>query len=264
MPSPLRKTRKSKSPASKSPHSHGSKVRKKRERELAERAKHDSAVRDQLIELMEEDPELITTFQRHLERELGSKWNSLSSKQQASKIKNAMRQYRVPQSNLRGGKRTKRKLRKHGKSRKTRKSKKKKGGDDSMHRTFGKLVTDITGMHKNIYSNIRHKLRNIFIEMEKQNKDIDIEIVESNIKDLNELLDNNSDYTNNVSNCHPSIYNEIGNDGKSIYDLKMGIHPNIYKLPSRYVDKTKQELEDLLVKIANSDKNGCPSNYSYE
>lgn len=127
MPSPLRKTGKtrkrlSKSPASKSPDSHGSKVTKKRERDLAERAKHDSAVRDQLIELMEEDPELITTFQSHLERQYGDKWNSLNSKQQALKIKNAMMKYRVPtsQSNRKGGKRTKRRLKKSRKSRRTR------------------------------------------------------------------------------------------------------------------------------------------------
>ncbi len=76
---------------------------------------------------MEEDPELITTFQRHLARQYGDKWNSLNSKQQALKIKNAMMKYRVPtsQSNRKGGKRTKRRLKKRGKSRKIRKSRKK-------------------------------------------------------------------------------------------------------------------------------------------
>jgi len=119
MTSPSRKhgkTRKrlSKSPSSKSPNNRND----KKERELAERAKNDSAVRDQLIELMEEDDELITTFQSHLERQLGDKWNSLNSKQKAVKIKNAMMKHRIPQSNQRGGKRTKRKLGKRGKSRK--------------------------------------------------------------------------------------------------------------------------------------------------
>lgn len=123
MPTPPRKTgktRKRLSKSSNSPDSHRERVAEHRERDLVERAKNDSAVHDQLIELMEEDPELITTFQSHLERQLGDKWNSLNSKQKALKIKNAMMKYRVPSSNRRGGKRTKRRLRKRGKSIKTR------------------------------------------------------------------------------------------------------------------------------------------------
>lgn len=123
MPSPIRRTRKklSKSPASKSPDSHKDKVSKKRERDLVERAKNNSAVHNQLIELMEEDPELIITFQSHLERQFGDKWNSLDPKQKALKIKNTMMNYRVPQSKRSGGKLTKRRLKKNRKSIKTRK-----------------------------------------------------------------------------------------------------------------------------------------------
>ena len=161
-----------------------------------------------------------------------------------------------------GGKRTKRRLRKSRKSRKSRKTRKsiKKKKSGGFNTDFSRPITKFTGMHKNIYSNIRHKFRNISREMEKHSTDIKTEIIQSNINDLNKLLDDNINYTNNdVYNCHPSIYSDKGNDGKSIYDLKEGIQKNIQtKLPSRYVNKTTQELEYLLLKIGSSDKNGCP------
>lgn len=117
MPSPHRKntkTRKrlSKSPASKSPDSHNSKVNKKRERELVERANVDSSVRKQLIELMEEDQELIDTYYRHLERRFKGEWNNFSDKEKAELIKKSLFSNRIPISN-KGGKRTKRRLKKN-------------------------------------------------------------------------------------------------------------------------------------------------------
>lgn len=261
MPTPPRKTgktRKRLTKSSNSPDNHRERVAEHRERELVERAKHDSAVRKQLIQLMEEDPELIEIYSKHLQRKHGKNWDNFNPKIQAEKIKEVMEQYRIPQSKRGGRRRTKRRLKKRGKSRKIRKSRKKKGGIIDISRRF----TGLTGMHKNIYSNIRHKLRNISREMEKQDIKIDIEIVKSNINDLNELLVNNSDYGNNdVSNCHPSIYSDKGNDGKSIYNLKKEIEENIYKLPLG--SDIKNQLGKLLMKIANSDSNGCPSNYSY-
>ena len=114
----------SKSPASKSPDSYRDKIAKNRERELVERAKHNSEVHEQLIELMEEDKDMIEIFEGHLKRQYGDKWNSFNSKQKASKIKDEMIKCRVPvsKSNRKGGKRTKRRLIKSRKSRKSRRT----------------------------------------------------------------------------------------------------------------------------------------------
>lgn len=129
MPTPPRKTgktRKRLSKSSNSPDSYIERVAEHRERELAERAKHDSAVRKQLIQLMEEDPELIEIYSKHLQRKHGKKWDNFNPKIQAEKIKEVMEQYRIPQSKRGGRRRTKRRLKKRGKSRKIRKSRKKK------------------------------------------------------------------------------------------------------------------------------------------
>ena len=126
MPTPQKKTRKriSKSPNSNSPNSHKNRIHQNRERELVERAKQDSDVHKQLIQLMEEDEELIEIYSKHLQRKYGKKWDNLSTEMKAKEIQNIMKQYRIPQSNRSGGKRTKRRLRKRGKSRKTRRYKK--------------------------------------------------------------------------------------------------------------------------------------------
>lgn len=233
MPTPPRKTgktRKRLSKSSNSPDSHRDRVAEHRERELAERAKHDSAVRKQLIQLMEEDPELIEIYSKHLQRKHGKNWDNFNPKIQAEKIKEVMEQYRIPQSKRGGRRRTKRRLKKRGKSRKIRKSRKKKKGGINISRQFSKY----TGMHKNIYSNIRHKLRIINNELDKPanpeniNDSIDIQVINRTINELNNLLDDDENpeikkYKDDVHDINSPIYTERGNDNKTIHNLRIEI-----------------------------------------
>ena len=72
---------------------------------LSERAKNDPAVHKQLIDVMEEDPELIKAFSRHAEARYGSKWKTMSSSDKSKMIKSSMEKNRIPTK--RGGRKTK-------------------------------------------------------------------------------------------------------------------------------------------------------------
>ena len=82
--------------------------------QLSERAKNDPAVHKQLIDVMEEDPELIKAFSRHAEARYGSKWKTMSSSDKSKMIKSEMEKNRIP--TRKGGRKTK-------KARKTKRSK---------------------------------------------------------------------------------------------------------------------------------------------
>ena len=73
--------------------------------QLSERAKNDPAVHKQLIDVMEEDPELIKAFSRHAEARYGSKWKTMSSSDKSKMIKSEMSKNRIPTK--RGGRKTK-------------------------------------------------------------------------------------------------------------------------------------------------------------
>lgn len=77
----------------------------KRISQLRERAKNDPAVHKQLIDIMEEDPELIKAFSRHAEARYGSKWKTMSSSDKSKMIKSEMSKNRIPTK--RGGRKTK-------------------------------------------------------------------------------------------------------------------------------------------------------------
>ena len=77
----------------------------KRLSQLRERAKNDPAVHKQLIDIMEEDPELIKAFSRHAEARYGSKWKTMSSSDKSKMIKSEMSKNRIPIK--RGGRKTK-------------------------------------------------------------------------------------------------------------------------------------------------------------
>ena len=73
--------------------------------QMSERAKNDPAVHKQLIDVMEEDPELIKAFSRHAEARYGSKWKTMSSSDKSKMIKSEMSKNRIPTK--RGGRKTK-------------------------------------------------------------------------------------------------------------------------------------------------------------
>ena len=73
--------------------------------QLSERAKNDPAVHKQLIDVMEEDPELIKAFSRHAEARYGSKWKTMNSSDKSKMIKSEMSKNRIPTK--RGGRKTK-------------------------------------------------------------------------------------------------------------------------------------------------------------
>lgn len=73
--------------------------------QLSERAKNDPAVHKQLIDIMEEDPELIRAFSKQAEARYGSKWKTMSSSDKSKMIKSAMEKNRIPTK--RGGRKTK-------------------------------------------------------------------------------------------------------------------------------------------------------------
>jgi hypothetical protein len=73
--------------------------------QLSERAKNDPAVHKQLIDIMEEDPELIKAFSRHAEARYGATWKTMSSSDKSKMIKSEMSKNRIPTK--RGGRKTK-------------------------------------------------------------------------------------------------------------------------------------------------------------
>lgn len=77
----------------------------KRLSQLRERAKNDPAVHKQLIDIMEEDPELIRAFSKHAESRYGAQWKTMSSSDKSKMIKSAMEKNRIPTK--RGGRKTK-------------------------------------------------------------------------------------------------------------------------------------------------------------
>ena len=86
----------------------------KRMSQLIQRAKNDPDVHKQLIDVMEEDPELIKAFSRHTEARYGAKWHSMSLSDKSKMIKSEMEKNRIP--TRKGGRKTK-------KARKTKRSK---------------------------------------------------------------------------------------------------------------------------------------------
>ena len=85
----------------------------KRMSQLIQRAKNDPAVHKQLIDVMEEDPELIKAFSKHAEARYGTKWHTMSSSDKSKLIKSEMEKNRIPRK--KGGRKTK-------KARKTKRS----------------------------------------------------------------------------------------------------------------------------------------------
>ena len=78
--------------------------------QLRERAMNDPLVHAQLVEMMEEDPDLIKTFSKHVQKKYGSHWDKLQPDEKNSLVKQEMSKNRIPRK---GGKKT-RKL-KHNK-----------------------------------------------------------------------------------------------------------------------------------------------------
>ena len=85
--------------------------RDSRDSELMKRAKRDPVVYDEMIKSMEEDPDLVEIFTKHLQRNIGEdKWKKMSLEQQNNLIKLVMENNRIP-VRKNGGKRVKRKTR---------------------------------------------------------------------------------------------------------------------------------------------------------
>ena len=81
-----------------------------RESELMKRANRDPVVYNEMIKLMEEDPDLVETFTKHLQRNIGEdKWKKMSLEQQNNLIKLVMENNRIPVRKNGGNKRVKRK-----------------------------------------------------------------------------------------------------------------------------------------------------------
>jgi len=77
----------------------------KRMSQLRERAINDPVVHKQLIDIMEEDPQLIRAFSKHAEARYGAKWKTMSSSDKSKMIKSEMEKNRIPTK--RGGRKTK-------------------------------------------------------------------------------------------------------------------------------------------------------------
>jgi hypothetical protein len=73
--------------------------------QLIQRAKNDPAVHKQLIDVMEEDPELIKAFSKHTEARYGTKWHTMNSSDKSKLIKSEMEKNRIPRK--KGGRKTK-------------------------------------------------------------------------------------------------------------------------------------------------------------
>lgn len=105
----------------------------KRMSQLRERAINDPVVHKQLIDIMEEDPQLIRAFSKHAEARYGAKWKTMSSSDKSKMIKSEMEKNRIPTK--RGGRKTKKA--KKTKKRASKKAKKMK----TRRRTMRKKTT---------------------------------------------------------------------------------------------------------------------------
>lgn len=113
--------------------SRGEERENKRMSQLRERAINDPVVHKQLIDIMEEDPELIRAFSKHAEARYGAKWNTMNSSDKSKMIKSEMEKNRIPTK--RGGRKTKKA--KKTKKRASKKAKKTK----TRRRTMRKKTT---------------------------------------------------------------------------------------------------------------------------
>ena len=77
----------------------------KRMNQLQKRAINDPVVHKQLVEIMEEDPDLVKVFSKHVERKYGSNWDKMNLSQKADLIKTEIAKNRVP-TNKHGGRKT--------------------------------------------------------------------------------------------------------------------------------------------------------------
>jgi len=75
----------------------------KRMAQLRERAMNDPLVHAQLVEMMEEDPDLLKYFSTHVQKKYGSRWDKLESDEKSLLIKREMTKNRIPRK---GGKKT--------------------------------------------------------------------------------------------------------------------------------------------------------------
>jgi len=75
----------------------------KRMAQLRERAMNDPLVHAQLVEMMEEDPDLVNIFSKHVQKKYGSKWDELQPDEKALLIKKEMSKNRIPRK---GGRKT--------------------------------------------------------------------------------------------------------------------------------------------------------------
>lgn len=93
----------------------------KRMLQLRERAMKDPLVHAQLVEMMEEDPEVLKYFTKHVEKKYGSQWNKLQPDEKTRVVKQEMAKNRIPRK---GGKKTKKRkvTRKRANTRKNRKT----------------------------------------------------------------------------------------------------------------------------------------------
>jgi len=77
----------------------------KRMNQLQKRAINDPVVHKQLVEIMEEDPDLVKVFSKHVERKYGSNWDKMNLSQKADLIKTEIAKNRVP-THKHGGRKT--------------------------------------------------------------------------------------------------------------------------------------------------------------
>lgn len=93
----------------------------KRMLQLRERAMKDPLVHAQLVEMMEEDPEVLKYFTKHVEKKYGSQWNKLQPDEKTLIVKQEMAKNRIPRK---GGKKTKKRkvTRRRANTRKNRKT----------------------------------------------------------------------------------------------------------------------------------------------
>ena len=94
----------------------------KRMLQLKERAMNDPLVHAQLVEMMEEDPEVLKYFTKHVEKKYGSQWNKLQPDEKTRIVKQEMTKNRIPRK---GGKKTKKRkatARRRANTRKNRKT----------------------------------------------------------------------------------------------------------------------------------------------
>lgn len=117
--------------------SRGEERENKRMSQLRERAINDPVVHKQLIDIMEEDPELIRAFSKHAEAIYGAKWKTMSSSDKSKMIKSEMEKNRIPAK--RGGRKTKKA--KKTKKRASKKASKKAKKMKTRRRTMRKKTT---------------------------------------------------------------------------------------------------------------------------